>query len=312
MTTAGGAATVSAVYDVLAFSGTIGALAIGFFGERDQLTPHLGDLLRVHVAERVAQTADGARVQLRHARFVDADLGADVLHRHFAVVVEADHLALAPGQRLNRGAHAIARLAAFVGRVGRLRLGRHQRRRQRALVHVLAGVERRRRLDGVDANDGAAQALLVGADAGGEIGHRRFVSQLAAQRFARGIQLAALTAHAARPRVLAQRVDHRAADAPLGEGLELDAAILIEAVGGVDQAEDAVLHEIADVDGVRHRGGHAPGQRLDKGQAGDDAAILAGGDGLKLSCLHAIATAVPTAQSVFQTSPLKPSSQPLT
>ena len=85
---------------------------------------------------------------------------------------------------------------------------------------------------------------------------------------------------------------------------------------GVDQAEDAVLHEIADVDRVRHRGGHAPGQRFDKRQTGDDAAILTGGDRLGahdllqaiVTCfrrLHAIATAVPTAESVFQTSPLK-------
>jgi hypothetical protein len=33
MTTAGGAATVSAVYAVLAFNGTIAALAIGFFAK---------------------------------------------------------------------------------------------------------------------------------------------------------------------------------------------------------------------------------------------------------------------------------------
>ena len=61
--------------------------------KRDQLTAHLRDLLRIHVAERVAQAANRARVQLRDARLVDADLGANLLHRHFAVVVEADHLA---------------------------------------------------------------------------------------------------------------------------------------------------------------------------------------------------------------------------
>ncbi len=47
---------------------------------------------------------------------------------------------------------------------------------------------------------------------------------------ARRFELAALTADAARPGVAAQRVDHRAADAPFGEGLELDAARLVEAV----------------------------------------------------------------------------------
>ena len=86
--------------------------------------------------------------------------------------------------------------------------------------------------------------------------------ELAAQLLARGFQLAALTADAARPGVLAQRVDHRAADAPLGERLELDAARLVEAVRGVDQTDDAVLDEIADIDRVRHRGRHAAGELL--------------------------------------------------
>ena len=101
----------------------------------------------------------------------------------------------------------------------------------------------------------------------GQVGHRRLVAQLAAQRFAGGIELAALAADAARPGVLAQRVDHRAAHAPFGEGLELDAALLVEAMGRVDQPEHAVLHQIADVDGVRHRGRHAARQRFDERQA---------------------------------------------
>ena len=68
------------------------------------------------------------------------------------------------------------------------------------------------------------------SDLRGEVGERRLVAQLAAQLLARGLELAALAADAARPGVLAQRVDHRAAHAALGEGLELDAAVLVEAV----------------------------------------------------------------------------------
>ena len=113
---------------------------------------------------------------------------------------------------------------------------------------MLTGGERRGRLDRVDAHDRAAQTLLVGSDAGGQIRHRRLVPQLAAQRLAGGIELAALAANAARPRIPAQRVDHRAADAPLGECLELDAALLVEPVRGVDQPQHAVLNQIADVD----------------------------------------------------------------
>ena len=152
--------------------------------------------------------------------------------------------------------------------------GRHERGRQAALVEMLAGGERRRRFDRVDAHDGAAQALLVRADARGQVGHRRLVSQLASQRFARRVELAALAADAARPRVFAERIDHRAAHAPFGERLELDAAILVEAVRRVDQADHAVLDQVADVDRIRHRRRHAPRERFDERQAGDDAAVV--------------------------------------
>ena len=84
--------------------------------------------------------------------------------------------------------------------------------------------------------------------------------------FARGFEFAALAAHAARPGFTAQRVDHRAADAPFGERLELDAAAFVEAVGRVDQTEHAILDEVAEVDRVRHRGRHAAGHTLHERQ----------------------------------------------
>ena len=91
-----------------------------------------------------------------------------------------------------------------------------------------------------------------------------------AQLLARRLELATHAADAARPGVLAQRVDHGAADTPFGEGLELDAAAFVEALGRIDEADDAVLNEIAQIDGVRHGGGHAARQRLHKGEAGLD------------------------------------------
>ncbi len=103
--------------------------------------------------------------------------------------------------------------------------------------------------------------------------------ELAAQLLAGGLELTALAADAARPGILAQRVDHGAADPALGEGLELDAARLVEAVRGIDEADDAVLDEIADVNRVRHRGRHAAGKLLDEGNAGDDAGGVCGGLG---------------------------------
>ena len=109
-------------------------------------------------------------MQLRDARFVDADLGADLLHRRLAVVVEADHFLLAGRQRGNRGADALLGLLPLVGVVGLLGFGRNQRRRQRRFVEILVVGEWRGGLDRVDAHDGAAQTLLVGPDLRGQIG----------------------------------------------------------------------------------------------------------------------------------------------
>ena len=180
----------------------------------------------------------------------------------------------------DRRADALAGLELLEGGVRSIRLGGNERGRQRRFVEMLAGGERRRGFDGVDADDGAAQAFFVGTHPRGQIGHRRLVTQLAAQRFARRVELAPLAADAARPCVAAQRVDHRATDPPFGEGLELDAALFVEPVRGVDQPQHAILHQVADVDRVRHRRRHPAGERFDKGQAGDDSAVLAGGDGL--------------------------------
>ncbi len=140
---------------------------------------------------------------------------------------------------------------------------------------MIGSSERRGGFDGVDADDGAAQALFVRADLGREIRQRRLVAQLAAKLLAGGFELAALAAHAARPGVLAKRVDHRAPHPPLGKGFELDAPILVEAVRCVDKPNHAVLHEVSDVDRVRHRGGHAASQGLDKRKTGNDS--LTGG-----------------------------------
>src|SRR5207244_814810 len=74
---------------------------------------------RRHVSERHSQPLDGARVQLRHPRFVHANLGANLLHRDVAVVVKANHFTLARRQRIDRRHHALLGLAALVGRVRR-------------------------------------------------------------------------------------------------------------------------------------------------------------------------------------------------
>src|SRR3954466_1592284 len=102
---------------------------------------------------------------------------------------------------------------------------------------VVARGERRCRLDGVDADDGAAEPLLIGTDLGGEVRQRRLATVFAAKLFARRFDLAPLAANAARPRILAERIDHGATHAPLRECLELDAATLVETLGRIDQTE---------------------------------------------------------------------------
>ena len=151
--------------------------------------------------------------------------------------------------------------------------------RQRRLVQVVVGGQGRRRLDGVDSDDGAAEPLLVGTDLGGQVGERRLAAVFAAELLARRLDLAALPADAARPGVLAEGVDHGAADSPFGECLELDAAVFVEAMGRIDEADDPVLDEIPDVDRVGHGCRHAAGKLLDERDAGNDSRIFFGAMG---------------------------------
>jgi len=220
-------------------------------------------------------------VQLRDAGFVHADLATDLLHRDFAVVVEADDLPLAPGQRVDRGAHALLDFASGVRDVGPFRFGRQQDGGEHRLVAGLGGRKRRRRFNRGDPHDRAAQTFFIASELRRQVRDRRLAAVLATQLLASGFELTPLAADAAGPRVLSERVDHRAADAAFGERLELDPARLVEAVRRVDETEDAILHEIPQVDRVRHRRRHSPGQRLYEGKSCDDPVIRRGSDGLE-------------------------------
>jgi len=144
--------------------------------------------------------------------------------------------------------------------------------------------ERRGGFDGVDADNRAAQALLVGPDLRGQVGERRLATELAAQLLAGSFQLTALTAHATRPGILAERVDHRPPDPPFGKRLELDTPGLVEAVRGIDETDDAVLDEVANIDRMGHRGRHAARELFDEGDAVDDAGVVGAGLGAHVMC----------------------------
>jgi hypothetical protein len=237
-------------------------------------------VLRVHVTQRFFQAADGARVQLRDTRLVDPDLGADLLHGHFAVVVKADHFSLAPRQRLDGGADALTRFELFVRGVGCVGLRRHQRCRQRALVHVLPRRQRRGGFDGVNPENRPTQPLFVRSHLGGKFSVRRLVAELTAERFARRVELASLAADAARPGIAPEGVDHGAAHPALGKCFELDAAVFVEPVRGVDEPDDAVLDEVTDIDRIRHGRRHTAREGFDKRDPRDDPASLIGSNGM--------------------------------
>jgi len=130
---------------------------------------HLGSFDRHDVLQRLAEPANGARMQLRDARFVHADLLPDLLHRRLLVVVEADDLLFARWEGRDRGANTIRGLRPLVRRIRPLRLGRNQRFGDGRLVQVVVIGERRRRLDRVDSHDRPTQALLVRTKLVGEI-----------------------------------------------------------------------------------------------------------------------------------------------
>lgn len=68
----------------------------------------------------------------------------------------------------------------------------------------------------------------------------------------------------------AQLVDDGALDAGDGVRLELDGPLVVELLDGVNQAEDAVAHEVGLLDGVRQANRDPAGDVLDQGRVADD------------------------------------------
>jgi hypothetical protein len=64
---------------------------------------------------------------------------------------------------------------------------------------------------------------------------------------------------------------------PLGECFEFNAARFIKAVRSIDQADDAVLDEVTNINRMRHRGSHSSCERLHKGKTSNNSTALGGG-----------------------------------
>jgi hypothetical protein len=171
-------------------------------------------------------------------------------------------------------ANAVFGFLTLVRQIGLLGLGRHQRRRivdssdasffasgEVASIALMRTMVRLRRFSSEPSF--AARS----ASDGSQPSSRRSV-------LAGSLELATLPAHARghaslrSASIIAPRM-RRSANV-----LEFDAARLVEAVRGVDQADHPVLDEIADVNGVRHRRRNTTGELLHEGDAGDNARIL--------------------------------------
>src|SRR3954451_20231114 len=226
------------------------------------------------------QAQHGLGVQLGDARLGHADDLADLTEGQILVVVEGDHELLALGQRGDRVGEAVLELGG-VQQILRVRGVRVvQRVEQRDLV--ARGVRHRPQL--VQRDDRGVgdlhQALLELLDRDADLlGHLLVggcpvqpVLELAVD----ALDLAGAGADGARHPVKgAQLVDDRALDAGDRVGLELDLALEVEALDGVDEADEAVGDEVGLLDVRRQAGGHAAGDVLDQRRVGDHE-LLAG------------------------------------
>src|SRR3954447_2017340 len=212
--------------------------------------------------ERRLQTQHRFGVQLRHARFGDAEHLADLSQRQVLVVVERHDQLLALRQAGDRVGQAILHLGRVhrVGRIDRVRV--LDRVEQRDLVS--RGVRQRPQL--VEGDHGAVrdarERVLELLDRHLELcrhlGVGRRAVQLVLEHRVRLLDLARTRSDRARdPVERAQLVDDRPLDAGHREGLELDLAGRVEALDRRDQSEQPVRDQVRLLD-VRGQAGRHP------------------------------------------------------
>ena len=174
--------------------------------------------------------------QLRDPRLAHAELVGEVLHRTLFEEV-ADHDALQPlGQRVHR-VDEVRLALAVEDRVLGAGVVAGDERLGVALEHERVVVEDGRAVDVVDE---LVHRLGRDVEHRRDLFGRRRAAELVRQLFVRGLQAAGPGPdRAARPVAAAQLVEQRAADAGRGEAVERDAALGVEAPGGLREAEHA-------------------------------------------------------------------------
>src|SRR3569623_872949 len=214
------------------------------------------------VGQRIAQAARGLAVDLSDAGLGHAQDGPDLLQVQVVAVIQRQHLLHLVGQVPDAGDETLGHLVAR-----RLLERNGDRVVARALQQVRTGVvdaHHRRtgqlllaRVQLVPAHTQALRDLLL----------VRRAPQLRLQLAGGVPQLVGQPAHVARQRVArAQIVEHGAADAELGERLEAIHALRIEALGRLEQPDDARRDQVVDLDVRGKAAGQATGHLLDVGK----------------------------------------------
>ena len=205
-------------------------------------------------------------VNLRHAALVDAQHAADFLHRHLVGVVQQHHFLIPLRQRLHgdaQHARSCSRAQMESGCVSGL-LGKSGAGRSSLFVGAGGG---RDQADVAQVQHHAAPAVDVHAQLLRRL-RIRWDCAAARRQFARrGFHLLVAAAHVARgPVELAQAIEDRALDAVLGVARKDDLFFGIVLAGGVEQAEDAGVNQIVQIDVHRQIFVHADGDGLDQRQ----------------------------------------------
>ena len=214
-------------------------------------------------------------MQLGDARLGHAEDLADLSQRQVLVVVEGDHELLALGQRADRVGQPVLELGGVEQLLGVRGVGVLQGVEQADLV--AGGVRDGPQL--VERDDGGVGDLderlleLVRRDP--ELARHLVVGRRAVHAVLElrvdALDLAGAGADGARhPVERAQLVDDRALDARDRVGLELDLALDLEALDGVDEADQAIGDEVGLLDVRRETARHAARDVLDERRVGHD------------------------------------------
>src|SRR5690606_29156330 len=231
-------------------------------GARPSLrSPHTGraalllrdERLQVAGACRVAQADERLFLDLAHALARDAEERADLLQRHgvtslFETVVEPEHAGLALLQRVERFLDRVAQraLIGLVVGAGRELVGQVVEQ-----AVVLAGRQRGiQRQVGLRDCERALHLLVRQVELLGDLLDRGLAPQLLQQGgrpLPDAVQRScAVERHAHDAALLGQRLQDGLPDPPDGVRDELDALRLVELVGGPDQAEVALVDQVAE------------------------------------------------------------------